>query len=330
MAVQYEDVKELRTRGQIGIVWNARQLEPYVDDHHINATLANHSACPCGKLTGYHCALNTMSHRFVRLGDGNYCLPEESPAICPMHSTKANLARNPYVKRKNVGTPNTYRQIRISENPKDKLRSIISNIKNAIRLKSLDHDFLSRCRRELQALGYEYNSNLYPRLSHTERFSVSVDDSPNNLAEALLWKLGKWNIYRKFVGYYENDRSMPTTSDFILYAFAKHLKNNSNAIVDQHTIRAMWAIDDSLTKEEIYACRKFLMNKKGQWRAGGSGKSGLICYHAYMKFVENLEKGGADIREYDRLLMPLGKALKDKAKNHEMFIRLFRTPESCF
>ena len=44
MAVQYEDVRVLRSRGIVGKVWTALEVAPHVNDEYPNQTLANHSA----------------------------------------------------------------------------------------------------------------------------------------------------------------------------------------------------------------------------------------------------------------------------------------------
>ena len=109
MAVQYEDIRVLRAKGNIDKVWTAADIAPYVNDQYPNQTLANHSACPCHQEKGYHCKINTKSHRFVRLGGGQYCLPEESPAICPIHNAKSIMSekepgpRKPYAPKRLLG-----------------------------------------------------------------------------------------------------------------------------------------------------------------------------------------------------------------------------------
>ena len=109
MAVQYEDIRVLRAKGNIDKVWTAADIAPYVNDEYPNQTLANHSACPCHQKKGYHCKINTDSHRFARLGGGQYCLPEESPAICPIHNAKSIMSekepgpRKPYAPKRLLG-----------------------------------------------------------------------------------------------------------------------------------------------------------------------------------------------------------------------------------
>src|SRR4030042_6385410 len=105
MAVQHEDIRVLRKKGIIGAVWTATDIAPYVNDEYRNQTLANHSPCPCYQSKGYHCQINTKSHRFLRLGDGKYCLPEESPGICPIHNAKSMLSANYYVLKFGSGGP---------------------------------------------------------------------------------------------------------------------------------------------------------------------------------------------------------------------------------
>ena len=331
MAVQHNEIKKLRSKGMISSVWTPSQVALHVNDNYTNATVANHSACPCGKSAGYHCTINSASHRFVRLGNGQYCLPEESPDICPIHNAKSVLASNPYVIQfppaKESATligsePSHGSEDSQMTNTKQRIRQLIIELRDSINQRTLNDDLVSQFSKRLFLLGFSYRFDVYPPLKETENFDSTVKDSPHNLAEALLWKLGKWKTYMNFVKYYEEGESTTRGTDIIFYAFARHLRDRSQPIIDQHTIRSMWAVDSTLTQEEKESCKKFLIARNGKWKSSGSGRSGSECYHCYVRFANRLANLGVDIAEADRLLMPLGQALKKLAKSYEDFRRL--------
>ncbi len=334
MAVQHDDIRVLRKKGIIGAVWTATDIAPYVNDEYRNQTLANHSPCPCYQSKGYHCQINTKSHRFLRLGDGKYCLPEESPGICPIHNAKSMLSANYYVLKFGSGGPHvaatsseppTYSSnVCHTATDKSPLGPIVSNIRSAIDNNTLDDNSVSQFIKDLSVLRFHYNLKTFPPLSKTEFFKPSLNDSPRNLSEALLWKLGKWTSYNNFVKYFEKDDKVPVKTDIIFYAFAKHLKDNNNPIFDQHTLRSMWAVDSALTNDERIFCKNFLMNKNGKWKPSGGGGSGLQCYNLYLRFIRKIQKFNVTLKKLDMLLMPLGQALKKNIKNYEEFCDLCR------
>lgn len=328
MAVQYKDIKDLRSNGIINHVWTAADIASYVNDEYPNQTLANHSACPCHQEKGYHCKINTKSHRFTRLGGGQYCLPEESPVICPIHNVKSRMPEKEFSPRKpyapkipSVLTTDTLKDSQtISGN--HQLSRIVSNLKNAINNNNLNDTLVVEYIGSLSNLGFQYDQVTYPALTETEFFRPNTKDSPQNLAEALLWKLGKWPSYKKFVNYYEGKGNKPTKTDIIFYAFARHLKDNNQPIFDQHTLRSMWAIDNSLTRAERSFCKKFLMNNKGKWKSSGSGSSGMQCYGLYKRFIRKVQRFYNDIKRLDVLLMCLGQALKKNTQDYDEFCGL--------
>jgi hypothetical protein len=171
----------------------------------------------------------------------------------------------------------------------------------------------------LSELGFQYDQETYPVLSKTELFLPNTEDSPQNLAEALLWKLGKWPSYKNFVRYYDGKDKKPKKSDIIFFTFAKHLEDNNNPIFDQHTLRSMWAVDSSLKREEGTLCKQFLMTNKGKWKPSGSGSSGMQCYDLYKRFIKRVQSFYNDIKRLDMLLMSLGQALKTNTRDYGEF-----------
>ena len=299
------------------------------NDDYPNQTLANHSACPCHQEKGYHCKINTKSHRFVRLGGGQYCLPEDSPAICPIHNAKSMMYEKESDTREShsLKTSSGHTIDIFKDNPtisrNQQLSWIVSNLKSAIINKNLDENLVEQHIGNLSDLGFQYDQETYPALSKTELFLPNTEDSPQNLAEALLWKLGKWPSYKNFVHYYDGKDKKPKKTDIIFYAFAKHLRDNNDPIFDQHTLRSMWAVDSSLTREEGALCKQFLVSNKGKWKPNGSGSSGMQCYDLYKRFITRVQSFNNNIKRLDMLLMSLGQALKRNTKDYDEFCDLY-------
>jgi len=106
MAVQHSDVRNLRAQNTIPTIWSPTVLTGRVSDDFPHQTVANYSSCPCGQEHGFHCReVNHSSCRFIRLGEANYCLPEESPNPCPIHGEPSIVIGNPYVFQFGIGEP---------------------------------------------------------------------------------------------------------------------------------------------------------------------------------------------------------------------------------
>lgn len=193
---------------------------------------------------------------------------------------------------------------------RNKLAEIIVNLQESVSRGGMTSETVATVIKELASIGYEYDYDAFPKLENTEFFTDDSGDSPRTLAEALLWKLGKWKSYKKFARQYSEENSKPTDTDVVFFAFAKHLKNPEYPIYDQHTIRAMWAICGNLAAEEKAKCKKLLMNSKEEWKESGTGSSAVDCYKIYSKHLNEMVKAGATKREIDLLLMPLGQAIK--------------------
>ena len=61
--------------------------------------------------------------------------------------------------------------------------------------------------------------------------------------------------------------------------------------------------------------------RSGGWRENLSGSSTIACYELYVKHLGELAalKDGAPIGDLDKLLMPLGKALKSTTTSYAEF-----------
>jgi hypothetical protein len=77
-------------------------------------------------------------------------------------------------------------------------------------------------------------SDSYPALDHPigqYLFPTNILH-PTSLAEALLWKLGKWDSYKTFVlSYSSNDLHIPDTG-VVFYSFARHLAEEKKPIFE--------------------------------------------------------------------------------------------------
>lgn len=172
----------------------------------------------------------------------------------------------------------------------------------------------------LRALGYStYDDDKFPPLKSGHNYAVHSNryidlqeiNAPTDLAEAMLWKLGRWTAYKNFVKSYDNPHLFVSSEGgVVMTAFAKHLRNAENPIYDQHAVRSLWAIAP-LDKAELISCESLLVDRHGNWKESGSGKSALACYELFLKHTLKIrEANGVSFFELDRLMMPLGQALK--------------------
>jgi hypothetical protein len=177
----------------------------------------------------------------------------------------------------------------------------------------------------------EYSSS-YPALEHEVNkygFTKPPDDNcPRTLAEALLWKMGKWSAFKTFVENYKNPTRSAPKNAIVFYAFAQHLREEKTPIFDQHALRAIWAITES-TDDQNLKIASSLFNGKGKnfekWKSSGSGEFYNDCreiYHSLLVSIlpENYTRN--NLANLDRFLMPLGQVLKKKAPNFNDFRKL--------
>ncbi len=205
------------------------------------------------------------------------------------------------------------------------LKDLITRLQKHIKNKSMGDKEIDEETKKLSEIGYKYDDRRFPELVNTEKFTNTSKDTPANLAESLLWKLGKWQSYKSFAAKFENVQSKPTKTDVVFFAFAKHLKDKSNPIYDQHAIRALWAICSTLSLDEKKKCRSLLFDGKDRWKKSGSGGETISCYRLFVKHIEELvrDSGGSLKKgEIDRLLMPLGQAIKKNTNTHDDFLQL--------
>jgi len=159
-----------------------------------------------------------------------------------------------------------------------------------------------------------YNEKKFPAFSSADLKDTS-GSVPQTLAEALLWKLGKWKVYKKFAANYSAQSPSPTKSDVVLFAFVKHLKDRSLPIYDQHSVRALWAIDPEMNKHKS-KLKRLLFKRNGKWRPTGGGKHTRECYDIFVDRIPKIlsKTNAPSLDKLDRLLMPLGQSIKRATK----------------
>lgn len=190
-------------------------------------------------------------------------------------------------------------------------QDLIGDLKRDVSNGKLTEEAISAAIKTLGDLGHDtYNFKKFPQLVNTSSFNGAVGDAPASLAEALLWKLGKWPTYKTFVqSYNDQDLEVSAKGGVVFSAFAKHLQNNEFPIYDQHAIRAIWAICD-LEDGDKKRCKALLVDSTGSWKQAGSGDDGS-CYKLFVSNVDEIcKKNNVKHRTLDLLLMPLGQALK--------------------
>lgn len=197
---------------------------------------------------------------------------------------------------------------------KNDLRALVHRLQVRVSSRNLDAPVVSRETASLAALGYKYDDKRYPRLGMETNPTTEIGESPSNLAEALLWKMGKWVSYNNFVASYANSERPATARNIVFSAFAKHLRNRETVpIYDQHALRAVFAIC-CLNLEEMKVCQSALVKRDGDWKASISGKDSTACYRTFTEQIAKLCSFKVEcpvtLDNLDRLLMPLGQALK--------------------
>lgn len=169
-----------------------------------------------------------------------------------------------------------------------------------------------------------YNRDKFPKLVDTDKFKDTSGTTPGNLAEALLWKLGKWKVYKNFASNFTNSQPKITQTDVVLSAFARHLKNTGAPIYDQHALRALWAISSEFSASDVKNCKSVLFDGKNKWKKSGSGGDTVKCYELFLTHMKTLAESNnaASMEALDKLLMPLGQAIKRSTGSYKEFCEL--------
>lgn len=204
------------------------------------------------------------------------------------------------------------------------LKSLIKRLQQKNEDGSLDSNSLAEATKNLEDIGYSYNLKKFPKLMSLDFSGEKIKEAPQSLAESLLWKIGKWKSYKNFFENYSNPNPCPTNEDVVFYAFAMHLKDNSNPIYDQHALRSLWAVCKAeLKKTEIENIKHLLLKKNNEWKQSGSGDKAIEYYRLYIEKIKKLKcKYTLDFEKIDQLFMPLGQAIKKTAVNYDEFCML--------
>ena len=177
-------------------------------------------------------------------------------------------------------------------------------------------DFENKITKWCDALPRKYSSS-YPTLDHPvgQYASPSNNLYPTSLAEALLWKLGKWNTFKTFVSNYANQNPPLPEKGIVFYAFARHLAEEKKPIFDQHALRAAWTVcNTTVDMDRVF--KDSLFNRKGKWRQTGSGKEFGSCYDFFQELIVSFMPYNYTRKTLvvlDKFLMPLGQTIKDEA-----------------
>ena len=204
----------------------------------------------------------------------------------------------------------------------NELKEIVNSLRSNIRAGTLNAEVVQVSTSTLAKHNYEYDATLFPSLPSNHQWTVPQPTQPESLAEALLWKMGKWKIYQSFVAHYGNPSSMPKKTDVVFYAFAKHLQSEANPIYDQHALRALWAIDANLSPQQASICRSLLAKRDGTWKSIANGSNTYAGYQLYVERIALLGNSSVSLGALDKLLMPLGQALKENTENVSEFVNL--------
>lgn len=177
---------------------------------------------------------------------------------------------------------------------------------------------------------YKHDKDKYPPLVFMGPEEYSLGEEPETLAQLYIWKRGDWSKFENFVGYYlDRDLDEPPKKGAVNFAFAHHLKSRGKLpIFDQHSARALWAImGNSRPKWRNY--QDYLFYKPTHWRTESEYLQVYLQASCYRDFLEDMEylAGGCDdlVSQYaaaDKLLMPLGKAIKEHVKDLDNFEKL--------
>jgi hypothetical protein len=191
--------------------------------------------------------------------------------------------------------------------------------------------YLNDFSNKLSGIGpYVYDTDKYPPLEHDQLDQLEPKTGLDSLAQLFIWKRGDWQKYKNFLSYYsDNALSDAPKKGVVNFAFAHHLLSNKRMpIFDQHSARAVWAIMGSRDSAWDHY-RDYMFYKKDHWRTDSEYLKVNLqakCYRDFLLDVAYLAGStNDDAKQYaaaDRLLMPLGKAIKDHVKTLDDFYKL--------
>jgi hypothetical protein len=193
----------------------------------------------------------------------------------------------------------------------EEIARIVESLRDSTYKQKLTATTTAETTHRLAKIGYQYDSALFPPLPKDHDWGGASTTAPQTLAEALLWKMGKWKVYQGFASHFSEETSQSKGTDVVFFAFAKHLRNRTNPIYDQHALRALWAIDSGMTEDQSTMCKSVLL-ARDEWKPIASGRYSIKAYELYLSRVKQLcsRIDSPSPEALDKLLMPLGQAIK--------------------
>jgi hypothetical protein len=217
-----------------------------------------------------------------------------------------------------------------------RLLELIGALRGQVRKSRLDAQAVANATASLVAISpeYEYDMARFPQLPVDRPWKNEGNPAPTSLAEALLWKMGKWKVYTQFRDYHANPEATSKETDVVFYGFAHHVRDSANPIYDQHALRALFAIDAGLNQDDREVCRSLLFKTpreeagnrpaaqgRVEWKSILGGRNARKGYALYCSRIRELCSGrdAPTGDALDKLLMPLGQAIKDLTGAKEAF-----------
>jgi hypothetical protein len=198
------------------------------------------------------------------------------------------------------------------------VHDLVNDLRDTIAKHQLDDAAVSLAVGQLNVIR-EYDEERFPPLIPRYDYAYEKNDAPRTLAEALLWKLGKWTVYQGFAAKYKDPESKPD-KDVVFYAFIRHMRDPSEPIYDQHAIRALWAVDPDIKSSDTAKLKSLLFDGECEWKDTAGGDNAIECYELYVSRVKEIcAYRGVNLQGLDRLLMPLGQAIKRATKTYADF-----------
>ncbi len=210
----------------------------------------------------------------------------------------------------------------LSSEKKDALIKLINEIRSSIKNRTLNCNFIIDKIEELKKIDkkYTYDQDKYPTLNYeviNKATEPQIPTNPSTLADAYIWKQGNWKKYTDFIKFFKNKTEEVSGEAAVFKAFAKHIRDPQNVpIFDQHAFRAILGIFQENNQEEWGTSEsgyEYLVNKSGEWHDDQNTRNHYSerAYQFYFAKINRLMESCDNLSLIDRLLMPLGKALKD-------------------
>lgn len=211
----------------------------------------------------------------------------------------------------------------LSKEAAEIISTLLNKSKGLISKKKFNVGELDRLNKKLKGIGYSYKAKKHPKFEVDKVCKTKSGMVPTSLAEVFVWKLGRWQAFKKFESMCLDSEISPSESQVVIYALSKYLTEDGAPIFDQHVLRAMRYIDPSLSDQDKNKIDRALQTKTVNWSRLMSGKTVNDCYKLYVKFVSAVQKeSGIELAQLDSFLMPLGEAIKKHFKSENDILSL--------